>query len=254
MNLQQLPTEVLHEILLVPCLIQVVDDVDLQSTSRVSHQLRTLVLDKLLWSRIHHFRTPQLLDRRLSSRSRPGRAELVTRNIIRSGPSQTLLQRQLGNGQYINGPWGANSHNAAAVMNRTQRNSALNHRLMARRPLSDLETNHIHIMPIADMQRRYLMAVMRDRLNRMLSSRTGFLQLDQAITKTHISTGGSYQFLHVHFDLMNQLLAGQLVKRLGSRPEVHVLERMKLLPTNSTTALMQCPAIKDRLFFFEQGN
>ncbi|KAJ3119982.1 hypothetical protein HK098_004984 [Nowakowskiella sp. JEL0407] len=129
--LEDLPVEILSRILLF------VEDVDLQTLTRVSKALRILACDiPVLW-RLYIFsmRNPSRVSKSLNVPQRPQITQLASQNIIQ-GP--TGLVRQIESGEFINWNLQTAMFEAQQVLKRKLTERLLSAKLQKRPPIVDL--------------------------------------------------------------------------------------------------------------------
>ncbi|KAI3632486.1 hypothetical protein MIR68_009592 [Amoeboaphelidium protococcarum] len=114
-----------------------VDDVDFQELARVNRLLRRLSADIVLWKHFHLVKNAAILESRLflaQDHSRPDRAELVERNILKG-----VKAHQISRGVYVNGHAQIQMIETQQKIDRQMKENVVNKALKERPERSDLE-------------------------------------------------------------------------------------------------------------------
>jgi len=235
-HLEALPDEI------VLYIFEMVEDTDLQTLARVSTKCRRLSSDLILWRHFQFIRNPLLVQSRLFGRSRPGRSQLIERNILK-GVSAGQIER----GIYINGPNMQLQHEAQIQLNRLFRQRIVREGLRDRPPVAELRNRGVmeheqspNVSPTLLPRMAQLKQSMKQAsLNRKLRRRATISDVKESRIMNPLPVENKQETKTI------------LERHIHRRPSVDDMERKHVLDA-STCAQIICPSVRVKIDDFER--
>ncbi|KAI9357326.1 hypothetical protein DFJ73DRAFT_204290 [Zopfochytrium polystomum] len=220
--------------------------------------LQRLTADTILWRHILHSRNAARIQSLLFELpQRPTRMDLARANILRVLPGIT---RQLSDGAYIGEYTAVRSYEALRFIERRMAATRVERRLTLRPGIDEMRQRNLiprygQALPsgtILVMVQSLNRAMKLDTLRRHLRSRISADALkERGVAKIQTVTSYNRALLPQAVLLEKRLLQSRLSSKLERRPSASTLEGMKVLRSDSSSALLICPPIRDKVQFFE---
>ena len=206
------------------------DDVDLQTLSKTNLEFQSLCNDPVVWDQLKtQIHIPRLDHRLYKSPSRLSRDTLANKLILRSCGSPRILNRQIQQGSYINGPTGVLLFEAQRMIEKEFKSKSLKDRLQKRKTMDEVVESGVFSQG---------------------TTRFWYLPVAHAAMK---SGGYHPRILPIQLELQKQFTEIKLRRRLQTRPSVESLDKRKVIKPDSAIAIMICPSIREKIRFFENA-